>query len=212
MKKAEIARALAWLLTEPDEEMVASLRRGDLYRLFSEYFNSDYIELSALRGFLPKENETDLLQELKEGYWNLFQNPQSGNLWWVESFHKAWTNDPECRLSIAREKGLLMGDSALHLLDLYHSLGIEIPDGFHSVPDHIILELEFLALLLESPSEEGTRIFVKDHFDWIPQMVQQGMACQPSSFYVSVFKALELFIESLKTGSGEEVRTSVGFS
>lgn len=207
-----MARTLAWLLTEPDEEMVASLKQGDIHHIFSGYFKSDNGESPALKGFLPQENGNDLLQEMKEGYWNLFQNPQSGDLWWVESFHKPWTNDPECRLSIAREKGLIMGDSALHMLNLYQSLAIEIPDGFNSFPDHIVLELEFLALLLESPSKEEVRIFIKDHLDWITKMVQHGTTCCPSAFYVSVFEALERYVESLKRESGEEVRTSVGFS
>lgn len=198
MKKAEVARTLAWLLTEPDEEMVEALNAGEIYHLFHSYFRESNGEGPLLNGFLPQADQTRLLAEMKEEYLRLFQDPALKDLWWVESAHKPWTNDPECRLSIAREKGLVMGDSALHMLDLYQSLGIEIPEGFNGFPDHIVLELEFLAILLESPSEEGVRIFIKDHLDWTSKMVKQGTTCCPSAFYVSVFEALERFIKSLR--------------
>jgi TorA maturation chaperone TorD len=193
-KKAQIAHTLAWLLTEPDEEMVLSLRNGDIYHLFSDYFESDHRESPSLKGFFLRENGNDLLREMREEYQRLFQDQTSHDLWWVESVHKPWTNDPECRLSIAREKGYVMGDSALHMIDLYRSFGLEVSEGFPGLPDHIVLELEFLGFLIEKSSEESVRRFLVDHLDWVPEMVKRGREHQPSSFYRSVFEAIEAFV------------------
>lgn len=193
-----MARTLAWLLTEPDEEMVESLMNRDIHRIFSDYFKTDNGGSPSLDGFLPQENGNDLLQEMRQGYGELFQNPQSGDLWWVESVHKAWTNDPECRLPMAREKGYVMGDSALHMLELYRSFGVEMPESFMGLPDHIVLELEFLAFLIERDSEESVRVFLRDHLDWVTEMVRRGREYQISPFYDAVFEALKAFIESEK--------------
>ncbi len=203
-QKANIARTLAWLLTEPDDEMAESIRNGDTYRIFSDYFKTDNGGSPSLEGFLSQQNRNDLLQEMKQGYGELFQNPQSGDLWWVESVHKPWTNDPECRLSIAREKGLVMGDSALHMLELYRSFGIEIPGCYFGLPDHIVLELDFLAFLIEWDSEESVKVFLRDHLDWVSEMVRRGREYQPSPFYRSVFEALEAFIASEKKEADRE--------
>ena len=199
-----MARTLAWLLTEPDDEMAEFLRERDIYHIFSDYFKTDNGGSPSLEGFLTQENRNDLLQEMKQGYGELFQNPQSGDLWWVESVHKAWTNDPECRLSMARGKGYVMGDPALHMLELYRSFGIEIPGSYSGLPDHIVLELDFLAFLIERDSEESVKVFLRDHLDWVSEMVRRGREYQPSPFYSSVFEALEVFIASEKKEADRE--------
>jgi TorA maturation chaperone TorD len=195
-KKANIARTLAWLLNEPDEEMAEALRKGEIYYFFFNCLKPLPRKVPDLDGFLPPGNGRDLLQQMKEEYERLFRDPQSGDLWWVESIHKAWTNDPECRLSHARDKGYVMGDPALHMMELYRSFGLEMPEGFSGMPDHIVLELEFLAHLYESYSEEETQTFIKDHLDWIPEMVKSGKKHAPPSFYLSLLEILETFIRS----------------
>lgn len=194
LRKANIARTLAWLLTEPDEEMSDALKKGEIYYFFSSCFKPIDRGGLNLEGFRPQGDQGDLLPKMRAEYQRLFQNPRSNDLWWVESIHKPWTNDPECRLSIAREKGYVMGDSALHMLDLYRSFGLMLPERFSGLPDHIVLELEFLGFLFEKGSEESVRRFLMDHLDWVPEMVKRGGEHQPSSFYRSVFEAIEAFV------------------
>jgi len=206
-QKANIARSLARLLSEPDEEMVGALRAGELYRLFSHHFGSAYGKIPSLEGFLYMTCQEAALNQMKEEYRRLFQDPVTGDLWWVESTHKVWTKDPGSAVSFAREKGYLMGDPALHMMEVYRFLGVEVPDEFGGLPDHIILELECLAILLESFPEETTRNFLRDHLDWVPEMVKKGKGYQPSPFYCSVLDALENFIrlelgERTKGGKG----------
>ncbi|MBM4339079.1 MAG: hypothetical protein FJ110_06015 [Deltaproteobacteria bacterium] len=204
LKKANIARALAWLLTEPDEEMAEALKRGEIYYFFSNCFKPIDRKDFNLERFLPKGYQGYILPMMKEEYQRLFQNPQSNDLWWVESVHKAWTSDPECRLSMAREKGYVMGDSALHMLELYRASGMEIPEAFSGLPDHIVLELEFLAFLIEKGSDKDVRTFMRDHLDWVSEMVKRVREYQPSAFYSAVFEALEVFIESEKKEVNKE--------
>ncbi len=204
-----MARTLAWLLTEPDEEMVESLRRGEIYRILSDYFESRSARLSFLKEFLPKEDQGDLLQEMTEEYQRLFQDQKSNDLWWVESVHKLWTNDPECRLSIAREKGYVMGDSALHMIDLYRAFDLAAPERFSGLPDHIVLELEFLGFLIEQGSEDFVHGFMRDHLNWVPEMVKRGEEYQPSPFYRSVFEAIEVFVDSEMKEVNREVSHDV---
>jgi len=204
-KKANIARTLAWLLTEPDIEMAEALKKGEIYYFFSNQFKAINGGGLLLEGFLPQGDPGDILPKMREEYQRLFQNSGSNDLWWVESVHKAWTNDPECRLSMAREKGYVMGDSALHMLELYRSSGIEMSESFSGLPDHIVLELEFLGLLIERSSEESVRMFVRDHLDWVPEMVRRGKEYQPSPFYSAVFEALRVFITLEKEGVDQEV-------
>ena len=197
IEKAEVARLLAWLLTDPDEEMVEALKNRNICNLLSGYFESIQGKAPSWEGFLLGGDRLDLLNQMKSEYRRLFQAPGADDCWWVESIHKPWTNDPECRLSMAREKGHVMGDPALHMTALYRSMGMEVPEAFSGLPDHIVLELEFLAFLFErSLTEDAVKTFLNDHFDWVPDMVKRGKTYQPSSFYVSVLEAMERFIES----------------
>ena len=196
-QKADIAQTLSWLLSEPDVEMVKALKEREIYRLFDQYFKMAHGEAPAMGGFLPQQEQEDLLRMMREEYYRLFKDPGIRDFWWIESVHKAWTKDPECRLSMAKEKGCVMGDSALHMIDLYRAMGMEVPEEFSGLPDHIVLELEFLAFLFEkSLAEDAVKTFLNDHFDWVPDMVKRGKTYRPSSFYVSVLDSLERFIES----------------
>jgi TorA maturation chaperone TorD len=209
-QKAETARLLAWLLTQPDEEMVEALSSGEIYRFFAHYLGTDNGNALILKELLPEDEQTNLLNKMKEEYQRLFQNPISKDWWWVESVHKRWTNDPDCGLPLAKEKGYVMGDSALHMIELYRSLGIRIPDEFSGMPDHIILELEFLALLLESCSEDAVKTFLKDHLDWIPEMMRCGRSHNPSPFYQSVFALIERVIQSETMQNRKEATINAG--
>lgn len=50
---------------------------------------------------------------------------------------------------------------------------------------------------------------MKDHLDWVPEMVSRARDYQPSAFYHSVFEALETFIELETKEMGKEVPVNV---
>jgi len=87
-----------------------------------------------------------------------------------------------------------MGDSALHLLEIYHQCGLEASEEFKSCPDHIAMELEFLSYLYQWATDIEIRKFIEDHLDWIPLLKEEFRWVHPHSFYVSVLAVLELFL------------------
>ena len=125
----------------------------------------------------------------------------------VESFYKPWTLDPHCPLPFASGKGLLMGDSALHLLEVYHHCGLEVSEEFKGCPDHIAMELEFLSYLYQWATDTEIKTFIEDHLDWIPLLKEDVEHCHAHPFYMSVLEILELFLNHEKKrleGEGSE--------
>ena len=67
----------------------------------------------------------------------------------------------------ARPRALYLGDPARHLSQVYRELAIEVPAEFASMPDHLTLELELLALLLDAGNGEAARQLAADYPDWL---------------------------------------------
>mgnify|MGYP002230177965 CR=1 FL=1 len=83
----------------------------------------------------------------------------------VESLYKAWSTQQGNAFGATR--GLYLGDPARHLSQVYRELAIEVPAEFASMPDHLTLELELLALLLDAGNGEAARQLAADHLDWL---------------------------------------------
>lgn len=82
----------------------------------------------------------------------------------VESLYKPWrTPDGSQRAS----RGLYGGESAEHARALFAACGLETPQEFAAMPDHLALLLELLAFFLEGGNHEAARTLVQDHFDWL---------------------------------------------
>jgi len=112
----------------------------------------------------------------------------------IESPYKPWTQDGECRLAFAREKGLLGGDSALHMAAIFRHSGVEVPPRFAACPDHLVLELEFLSALYAEATDHEVRQFIQDHLDWIPRLKEEMIRFRPHPFYLGAVELLDLFL------------------
>ncbi len=89
-------------------------------------------------------------------------------------------------------------EPALYMKDLIASLGCEIPDGFETYPDHITLELEVLALLLESDMDSA-RDFAFTRFNWLAEFGGKIKAFgAESSFYAAAVDATIVLIDALR--------------
>ena len=95
----------------------------------------------------------------------------------------------------AASKGLVMGDSALHMRELYRQASLEVPEEFRSMPDHLVLELEFLALLYHSATPEQIEGFIGDHLDWIPELKERMEKANPHPFYRNAVELIHLFLQ-----------------
>jgi TorA maturation chaperone TorD len=193
-EKEIFCRLMASLLSSPDQEVVRLIRQGTLHALMLEHFRSWGGEERLLDGFLWDGDAEALVKDLVESYGRLFSEVTGERISMVESYYKPWSQDVTCSLPFASEKGYLMGDSALHLSVLLQQAGLEAGEEFRGCPDHLVIELEFLAHLYRGTTEIETRTFIRDHLDWVTLLKEQVRKSRPHPFYISVLEALDLFL------------------
>lgn len=204
-EKETISQLLASLFCPPDQEMMRQIH-GEAFRSFLERCVRDS---GLLKGFLTEGDPGVLLKDLGEEYSRLFSELNEESISLVESFYKPWTLDPHCTLPFASQRGFLMGDSALHLLEIYRQCGLEAVDEWKGAPDHLVLELEFLSTLYRRATDREVRQFMKDHLDWIPLLKETMERSHPHPFYRSTLEVLDFFLTGEKerlegNGNGEK--------
>lgn len=193
-EKEDLCQWIAALFSPPERETIEQLRMDDIPFRMEGYVKSLGGDPAWLIGFTPLENPGALYPELKKEYDRLFAGPEGDSVSLVESTYKPWTQDEECHLSFAREKGLLMGDSAIHMAAIFRQSGVEVPEKFRACPDHLVLELEFLSALYGEATERGVKQFIQDHLDWVPELKKSLLLCQPHPFYLSAVELLNFFL------------------
>jgi TorA maturation chaperone TorD len=181
-EKENIFNLLAAVFAPPDQALLA--------------------DLSQAWSLFPRTGKTTL-ETLQKDYDRLFANGGGKNISLIESTHKAWTADGNCRLPFAGQKGWVMGDSALHLQSILRALSLEVPPDFQGIPDHLVLELELLSYLYRSGSEDRILNFIEDHLDWIPELAAQIREAAPDSFYREAVERLDDFLSREKYSSKE---------
>ena len=196
--KAFLCQILSSLLCPPDQGMVEQVNQGLLYAFFKNYVQSWEGEIGILKGFLTQGSPQISLKDLKEEYYRLFSDTGNERISLVESFYKPWTLHPHCSLPFAKEKGFLMGDSAIHLSAIFQQCEIEVAEPFKGMPDHVIIELEFLSRLYQEAGDEEIKGFIKDHLDWIPFLKENVEKAHAHPFYISLIEILNLFINQEK--------------
>jgi len=192
--KAFLCQILSSLFCPPDQGVMEQVSQGHFYTFFKNVVESLGGEMRVLKGFLTQSPPKILLQELKDDYDRLFSDTANERISLVESFYKPWTQDPHCCLPFAKESGFLMGDSAVHLLAIYRQSGLELAEPFKGMPDHIIIELEFLSSLYERASDREIKRFIEDHLDWIPFLKEHCERVHVHPFYGSLIYIVDLFI------------------
>jgi TorA maturation chaperone TorD len=193
-EKAFFCQILSSLFCPPDQEMVKQLNQGHLHTFFKSYIQSLNGEIEILKGFLAQSPSQIFLKDLKEEYDRLFSDTEAERISLVESFYKPWTQDPHCSLPFVKEKGFLMGDSAVHLSILFQECGMEVAGPFKGMPDHIIIELEFLSYLYQEAGDREIKRFIEDHLDWIPFLKESFEKANAHPFYISLIGVLNFFV------------------
>ncbi len=196
LEKENFCRSMAALFSPPERGTFEDLCQVAFYSRFKDPMSTGG-EGAAIPAGFAAGFAGEAVADLQKEYTRLFSGPKKC-VSLIESSYKPWTTDPACRLLFARERGLLMGDSALHMAALFQSAGLEAPEEFGACPDHLVLELELLALLYRATTDREVKQFVGDHLDWIPEMKKKLMECQPHPFYRSAVEALELFLRGEK--------------
>lgn len=117
----------------------------------------------------------------------------------IESVYKEWTVDPTCTLPFAKSKGFLLGDSALHIRFLLKEFEITIPEEYFHTPDHLVILLELLAIVIENSEQSFIRQYVDDHFDWLDELITRLEVLPDHHIYLQITRLLHQSIHKLKT-------------
>jgi len=194
-EKGDFCALAASLLAPPDGETVGQLKRGEIQSLLGKNIREWAGDPRLLAELVGEKNPGADLAPLQREYERLFAGLPGQGISLVESTYKPWTADRSCALAFAGDKGLLMGDAALHMREVYRQGSLEVPEEFRSTPDHLLLELEFLSLLYHSATPEQIQGFIEDHLDWVPDLKERLAQADPHPFYRRAIELINLFLE-----------------
>ncbi|MDO9514804.1 MAG: molecular chaperone TorD family protein [Syntrophales bacterium] len=186
----------ASLLAPPDQGLLADLEQQGLRSFLTEGVSRWGEKPQLLTTLLGRKGMKRSLSALTKEYQRLFGSYRGKTVSLVESTYKPWAGDKKCGMVFAASKGLVMGDPAVHLLDVYREASLEVPEEFRSTPDHLILELEFLALLYRDGTSEQIQSFITDHLDWIPNLREELALARPKPFYRVTVELIDMFLEN----------------
>ena len=194
----------ASIIAPPDGAMIDDLEQDDLRTLIGECVRrwGGEQQLPALFG--KGATREDFLAVLQAEYERLFGQSEGERISLVESTYKPWTTDKGCGMVFAASKGLVMGDPALHMQELYQLASLNVPEQFRSMPDHLVLELEFLAFLYRFGSNVQIERFIEDHLDWIPELKDALEKANPHPFYRDAVEIIHQFLEQETKKEGHD--------
>ncbi len=193
-EKRLFCQIMASLFSPPDREITREVIEGRVSSFFKKYIETWGGNETLLKGLSLDGHPEKIFEDLMGEYRRLFEDGEGEKISLIESYYKPWTQDAFCSLPFAKEKGYLMGDSALHLLMLYQHCGLEVSDLFKGMPDHLVLELEFLSFLYQRAGDQEIKRVIEDHFDWIPLLQEECKKVQAHPFYLTLTELLQLFI------------------
>ncbi|MEW6623686.1 MAG: molecular chaperone TorD family protein [Bacillota bacterium] len=183
---ADILLILAEFYKYPDENFYQELVSGALCLELQHLMQAVGFVLECPLGNLAVGG----LEDLKMEYVKSFIGTGRPAAVPVESVYKVWTTDKSAKISIAGQKGYLMGDSALHMAYLLNSMGFEVPEEFRSMPDHLCLMLELLAYMIKDCSSQDVCLYLQEHFHWLEDFEQRLIEIGGSEFYLQATKLL----------------------
>src|SRR3989304_1676514 len=194
-----IYAALAECFKEPSEEFVDDIASGRLEEVIKEGLSQLNIpvpgemlmslHLTKEHGF--KDDIISVYEKLKADYHSLFFPLYVVP---VESVYKEWSKTDEVSGAMKGEKGFIMGDPAVEMINRYRMAGIEIPQTYKDIPEHIALLLEYVSLLCDHAEKEDRACFVSSHLDWVEALRIDIHKYSESSFYRYVADITVAFI------------------
>ena len=91
------------------------------------------------------------------------------------------------------QEGNLFGPSAVWVRKFYQQNGFEL-SGEGDIPDHLVLELDFLALLLDEDQDDEAEQFLREHFrKWFPLFRERVLSGSTNTFYSTLLSLVDFF-------------------
>lgn len=183
---AELLLLFSELYKFPEEEFYKEIKSGEFDRQIAELGKSLNDPVTA-----NFKDQIGSYPEMVEAFNHCFLGIKAPFAPPVESVYKTWTTDQSCQAPHKNQKGYLMGDSALHVKHILDSFGLEIPQEYALMPDHLTILLEIGAFLLRQELPAETRQFIHDHLDWLPDYTQALCQVEQSRFYLYATEKLQ---------------------
>lgn len=184
-ESANVFLILADLYKLPTEDIWDEMKEHDLLKKLEVSVKEHFHFALPLEDVIPGN-----FAEFRELYRTSIGSTQTHAALPIESLYKPWTQDETCTLPFARDKGYLLGDSALHINYLLEKLKIDIPIELQGMPDHLAILLELLAYFIEHAPEKFTAQFMDDHFDWLEEFEAQLSEGTEHPFYQRLTRML----------------------
>ncbi len=100
--------------------------------------------------------------------------------------------------SVALGEGRFWGDSTVAALAFYQSCGVAVPDDLRLLPDHVSVELDFVAMLETRGRREEAKAFALEHLlHWLPALIRYIDRHARLAFYRVWAKGLLGFLDQL---------------
>lgn len=176
----EILLILAEFYKHPDERLFDAIESGAL----EDEWNTHLQNLHVHDGNVTLKHSFASFEQMRAIYNRCFVGPNTPFAPPVESIYKQWTEDPTATTPIANETGYLFGDPAVHMKHLYKEYHLKIPEQYSKMPDHLGLQIEFLAFLMDYCTFEQLEQYMDDHFDWLDSFQDELKLVKESDFYV----------------------------
>ncbi len=146
--RREVYAFLSAAFSEPPSVEGLTAIRGDAFlSSAAEMFSDD--TLAPLRRFASASDETtELCRQAHQEFMSLFKVPGGQ---YVTPYESVFRDTGE--IGGKQTKGLLMGQSAIDVQKWYRLAALEIAQEYKDLPDHICLELNYLAHLCAKEQE-----------------------------------------------------------
>lgn len=134
-------------LSPPTEQTLSALGGEDFLAGAAELFGAETLE--PLRQYAGAAGQTaELQRQAQQEFMNLFKVPGGQ---YITPYESVFCDARD--VGGRQVKGLLMGQSAVNVRKWYKLAAVEISDDYKDLPDHIGLELNFLAHLCGKEQE-----------------------------------------------------------
>ena len=192
MAVPEVLSVLAGFFTEPDEDEYAALLAKETWQSFLEG-----VQAVAGREVPSALREPLSLEDAKAFAAGHFTGgiPKESVLP-VESFYRPDLTHP----SSGETQGRYLGEPADYMTALIKRMGFVLPDAFKDAPDHLCIELDMTAALIDAGCEADAKQFACERLSWLAEYREQlAQLGEKASFHVAAIDAITAIVDAWRT-------------